>query len=208
MHLSLLKLNPRSRQVQAELRDPYQMHRTFSKAFGEADAFKKARCLFRVDESTNGELFALVQSKSQPDWASLANLRGYLNDKVEYKSVTPAIKDGQALRFRLRANPSVKRDGKRIGIYVETERLAWLQRKASKNGFDLLEARVISDGKQKGIKTDKHSEQTHATVHSAAIFNGVLRVTDSQAFLSALENGIGSAKGFGFGLLSVAPLRR
>jgi len=38
IHLSLLILNPRSRQIQAELRDPYQMHRTISRAFGEDPA--------------------------------------------------------------------------------------------------------------------------------------------------------------------------
>jgi hypothetical protein len=37
MFLSMIEVNPRCRQVQAELRDPYQMHRTLSKAFGDGD---------------------------------------------------------------------------------------------------------------------------------------------------------------------------
>jgi CRISPR system Cascade subunit CasE len=37
-------------------------------------------------------------------------------------------------------------------------------------------------------------------------FDGVLKVTDSEAFGRALSSGIGPAKGFGFGLLSVAHL--
>ena len=40
----------------------------------------------------------------------------------------------------------------------------------------------------------------------AVRFEGVLEVTDPTAFCKTVENGIGSGKGFGFGLLSVAPL--
>ena len=36
-------------------------------------------------------------------------------------------------------------------------------------------------------------------------FDGLLGVTDPVQFLEALRAGIGSAKGFGFGLLSLAP---
>jgi CRISPR-associated protein Cas6/Cse3/CasE subtype I-E len=42
---------------------------------------------------------------------------------------------------------------------------------------------------------------------SAARFDGTLQVTDTDTFLKAVENGIGPAKGFGFGLLSLAPAR-
>lgn len=37
-------------------------------------------------------------------------------------------------------------------------------------------------------------------------FDGVLRVTDVEVLLDALRGGIGPAKAFGFGLLSLAPL--
>ena len=42
LYLSRLALNPRSRQAQAEIRDPYQMHRTLSKAFPEGDDAQQA----------------------------------------------------------------------------------------------------------------------------------------------------------------------
>ena len=40
---------------------------------------------------------------------------------------------------------------------------------------------------------------------SAARFDGTLAVADAEKFVRAIENGIGKARGFGFGLLSVAP---
>ena len=40
---------------------------------------------------------------------------------------------------------------------------------------------------------------------TAVTFEGLLRVTDIQAFREALKCGIGSGKAYGFGLLSIAP---
>ena len=80
IYLSCLPLNARSRQVQKELRDPYQMHRTLSRAFGDEGAeYREARCLFRVDAASRGAgLTALVQSRAMPDWNFLTAMRDYL----------------------------------------------------------------------------------------------------------------------------------
>lgn len=43
---------------------------------------------------------------------------------------------------------------------------------------------------------------------SAARFDGTLAVADVEAFAHAVENGVGKARGFGFGLLSVAPVTK
>ena len=48
MYLSRLILNPRSRQVQKELADPYQLHRTIMAAFPDVLP-PDERVLFRVD---------------------------------------------------------------------------------------------------------------------------------------------------------------
>lgn len=43
---------------------------------------------------------------------------------------------------------------------------------------------------------------------STAVFEGRLHVTDADALRSALVSGIGPAKGYGCGLLTLAPVRR
>jgi CRISPR system Cascade subunit CasE len=43
--------------------------------------------------------------------------------------------------------------------------------------------------------------------HFAVVFDGLLRVTDTGAFTETLVHGLGSAKAFGFGLLSIAPIK-
>ena len=62
-------------------------------------------------------------------------------------------------------------------------------------------------------KDNKDKEKPHvvsfgSSEFSAALFDGTLTVTDADKFAAAIENGIGKAKGFGFGLLSVAPLAK
>ena len=207
MFLSMLELNPRSRQVQAELRDPYQMHRTLSRAFGDDPAtYEQARCLFRVDEESNN-LRVLVQSRVRPDW-SLLTAERYLLSDAEMKEFDPVLEAGRLLRFRLRANPTVKiktdkRNGRRVGIYEEEKQCKWLKKKGEKGGFEVMEYSVSSNG----FSVSSKSGETDKIKHLAVLFDGVLRVTDEGAFREALESGIGSAKGFGFGLLSIAPAR-
>jgi CRISPR-associated protein Cas6/Cse3/CasE subtype I-E len=41
----------------------------------------------------------------------------------------------------------------------------------------------------------------------SALLEGTLAVTDAPVFAQAVASGIGSAKAFGFGLLSIAPVR-
>ena len=112
------------------------------------------------------------------------------------------FRNGQLLQFRLRANPTVKRDGKRLGLYTENEQTKWLLRKAECGGFKVLHVVLKSAGKRKATTNGA------GATFVAITFEGVLSVTDADKFAQTLESGIGSAKGFGFGMLSVAPARR
>ncbi len=128
-----------------------------------------------------------------------------LNEKIEPpKSYAPILKTGQRLYFRLRANPTAKRatpdkpdKTRRFGLVKEEEQLSWLERKASDNGFKVINCTISKEGKiaEKSL------------THFAVYFEGALEVTETDKFRDALESGIGPAKGFGFGLLSVAPIR-
>lgn len=140
---------------------------------------------------------------------------------------------GQVLSFRLRANPTKKikaegrKNGVRIGITTEDEQLAWLQRKANDerqpSGFRIHSIVVtpeqtakfssirssanasneVPTANDKGsVATTREARRTIAYV--AVCFEGVLQVVDPNAFLQTLRTGIGTAKGFGFGLLSLA----
>lgn len=200
LYLSRLILNPRSRQVQSELRDPYQMHRTLSRAFGDNGAFEKARVLFRIDEKRDTyELQTLVQSKVEPQWDAIAAKDHYLLCQPEMKPFTPHLPIGGRYAFRLRANPTVKRDGKRFGLYQEDEQLAWLKRKGTDNGFEILAATT----RPRDIIRSRTTNDFNAEL-VGVVFEGLIGIVDSQKVASAIASGIGSGKAFGFGLLSVA----
>lgn len=201
LYLSRLALNPRCRQVRSELFNPYEMHRTLSKAFGDAPGiWESARCLFRVEESP--DLRLLVQSHIPADWARLSVPGDYMADRPAAKEFSPAFTPGQRLAFRLRANPTVRRDGRRQGLYQESEQLAWLTRKSERGGFRLCSA--VARGAEKITCRTASGE---AATFSAVMFDGVLRVTEPDALRAAIEGGVGAGKGIGFGLLSLARLR-
>jgi len=237
MFLSQLEINPRSRDAQRDLADPYQMHRTLCRAFGSKAELEAARLLYRVDVLQNGATVVLVQTKTAPDWSTLPS--NYCLEAPPTKEWQPRLSDDQTLSFRLRANPTVCKDGKRRGLYDEHAQLMWLARKAEACGFSLPQEEVEIEGKlvrrpavqvvpegetmtekrengcavqfrrvdtiagQHAKETGKATGETKRALFSAARFDGILQVTDSNKLKETLENGIGPAKAFGFGLLSL-----
>jgi CRISPR system Cascade subunit CasE len=214
MYLSRLILNPRNRRLQREVADPYQMHRSLMRAFPDGLKEGDERVLFRLEpDARSGALTLLVQSWTLPDWSYLAGpeFRGYLQPVSE---PNPAVKSfdldlvpGQVLAFRLRANPTVKRrfnekDHKRVGIYDEEKQIDWLKGKGEQGGFCLLSART---GAQEDVGSKiKRDEETHTLKLAAVQFDGLLQVTDPDRLRETVRAGIGSGKGLGFGLLSLA----
>jgi CRISPR system Cascade subunit CasE len=204
MYLTQLLLNPRCRSVRKDLSDPYDLHRTILRAFPDAKDGGPGRVLYRV-ELPRGEprFVVLVQSDVVPDWSRLEVDSDYLLRPPAIKPFDPAFAAGQRLAFRVRANPTVKRDGKRRPLLDEDQQRAWLDRKGAEAGFHVVRAEVSPEGASCGHKPAEGS--TLVLTHHAVRFDGVLAVTEPQQLRQALRSGIGSAKGFGFGLLSLAP---
>lgn len=211
MYLSQLILNPRNRRVQRELADLYQLHRSLMRAFPEEVSPEDERVLFRVDEHPRfGVPALLVQSLTLPDWSWLGQdpgARGYL---LPVDVPNPAVKPlnlhlatGQVLVFRLRANPTVKRAGKRRGLVREEDQRAWLERKAAEGGFRVLSVRITREGAANGEV--RRGEEAHNLLLLAVRFDGLLQVVDPERLVATVQRGVGSGKGFGFGLLSLAP---
>jgi CRISPR system Cascade subunit CasE len=217
MYLSRLILNPRSRRVQSEIADRYQLHRSIMGAFPDDLGADEERVLFRLDQDTrSGDLTLLVQSWTLPDWSWLAEPNA--SDYLRPVSVpNPALKEfqldlasGQTLAFRLRGNPTARRrlpDGskKRVGLQREEEQLEWLERKAERNGFRIRSVRTSHQAKAYG-QIYQNGDKHRLTFFSVQ-FDGLLRVEDAEQLEEAVRSGIGSGKAFGFGLLSLAPPR-
>jgi len=206
MYLSRIHLN-HSRAAQFWLSNPYRIHQRLMMAC-EGDP----RLLFRLEETENS-VQLLVQSQHEPDWQVAFIDLPVLDRPPECKSFTLRLPQGLPLRFRLLANPTVKKtqvhaDGKetktRLGLIHEADQEAWLRRKLDAAGADLLDCRITPRGVQHSRKPAAKGEGSQS--HLAVLFEGVLRVRDSAALETALAEGFGSGKGFGFGLLSLAPM--
>jgi CRISPR system Cascade subunit CasE len=210
MYLSRLKLNPFKWQTRQLRINPYLLHQAIYMAFPDDEEGGPGRILYRTDTNKSGTIILIVQSEKAPDWDKANMISTCLYKPAEFKTFSPKVKLGQKLYFRLRTNPtkrlgkSADEDhGKRVGIYKEEEQIKWLERKAKTSGFNILSYSIVPEGKLEFKKNDAEEN----IKHNAVRFEGLLEVNNPDIFLKSVENGIGTAKGFGFGLLSIAPVK-
>jgi CRISPR system Cascade subunit CasE len=216
MYLSRLVLNPRSRQVQREVIDPYQRHRTILAAFPE-DLPKSECVLHRLEQGEGGNaLILLVQSHHAPDWSQLEQ-KEYLTSPDPFSThPNPAVKrfevnlrTGQEFYFRLRANPTVKkkrpgqRNSNRVPLVREERQMEWLNKKSDQHGFKLLKTIVHNEINREGSIYRESGKRHKLTLYTVQ-FDGQLEVVDPARLEEAVRSGIGPAKAFGCGLLSLA----
>lgn len=185
----------------------------------------------------SGDTILLVQSTVAPNpekWQGPVERLPECKCWKLYRDGKPIFVEGQVLRFRVRANPTKKthpdpnrKNGQRKPLMHETEQIQWLGRKGQNGGFELIplpndtswidpfaeepdeskvEVRVTPLNYVTGRKGITEN-QTQRIDHYGVDFDGVLRVTDPEAFTQTVVQGVGSAKGFGFGLLSLAPAK-
>ncbi len=204
MYMSKLVLNLISYQVQKELGNPYQLHRTIMNAFPDNLKEKKrdARVLFRIEKEKNKPYpSVLIQSSLCPDWNFLIKRKNYLlRDPVFKQFDYPQFKIGNKYWFRIFANPTKKVKGKRVGFYKKEDQYNWFKRKADLAGFNILYVNIT----RKEEITSKVNKNAKKMIFYSVQFEGALQVIDPKLFRTALKYGIGSGKAFGFGFLTIS----
>ena len=127
----------------------------------------------------------------------------------------PLLSLSPALRLRLARNPvkclvqrtelgKRKRHGKRVPLIQPDELRAWIDRKGQAGGFQIVADKPLEIGP---VVKSHFRKKEQAACHGGVQFRGVLEVTDPEKFTETYYAGVGSAKGFGFGLLLLAPVR-
>ena len=188
--------------------------------------------LFRIDpHPQSGSSIILVQSAANPDWAyAFQNAEALLKAEPEVREFEPQIKTGEKRRFCILANPVRKVsknslnlsgnpfDPKWIGkdIPVPVPDLPnWLERRAeplwqanensspaqTPPGFEILS---ITDIKSGYVYVNKSQDDEKGRKIKSARYEGVLKITNSDHFTKTLIKGIGPAKAFGFGLMTLS----
>jgi len=206
MYLTKLVLDLRSSQARRDLSDAYEMHRTLARAFVFDDKTKPSRFLWRQDVAGNNWATPtlLIQSMAAANWMTIRDLPSYLKQEPQTKEFdfSELIERDRRYRFRLAANPTVTKNGKRIGIGGEENQIAWLGRQGERHGFHLEHALVTDSG----ILSSSRKRDVPSITIGRVSYEGVLRAMQTTALIDAAVGGIGPAKAFGCGLLSLARL--
>lgn len=207
MYISLLEIDPRSHVARTWLGNPYRVHQRLLMAFPDADP---GRVLFRIEDEWAPPRI-IVQCEAEARWdAAFEDLR-VLASPIQQKVLSLNVAVGDELRFRLRANPTKRLmagcpgkrvDGPRVGLFKEEDQRTWMERKASSAGFELLSVAIRPLGTVVSRKNPAKDRGRQS--HLAVQFDGHLRVTEPRELEAAVRCGIGSAKAYGFGLLSLA----
>lgn len=216
MFLTRMHLNPVRRGSRHLLASPQRIHAAVMASFPPGSTLEGAggRVLWRVDHQDN-VLTLWISSPGKPDLTHVVEQAGWPTAADPWQSVatTPLLDRltaNQDWVFRLTANPvvSLKQEGgrgKRMAHVTVAQQEEWLASRAAKWGFELLTAGVSARDQ---VAFSRSSDGTSRKVTlSRATFDGVLRVTDPALLRTALTQGVGKAKGYGCGLITLAPPR-
>ena len=214
MYLTRVAIDTKRRETMRALASPGILHGVVERCF----AGERKRRLWRIDALQHGT-YVLILSEDAPDCTGIMTQFGYADvpwETKNYDGLVAKIEEGQIWRFRLRANPvhsksTAKNERGTVYAHVTQEQQKkcftctfpflisfyclhhrlWI----SEDEFDVVDTRWE-------IFKKHHDEKSKLTLRTAA-FEGILRVTNKDAFAAALTNGIGKAKAYGCGLMTI-----
>ncbi len=193
----------------AQAKNPYQLHQALWRLFPGLEEADRG-FLFRVEQQQIGVgaqvlMQSVMQAKTSEQSPAILAQREYVLN----------IQNGQRLRFHLRANPiktikdsskgTVEKKGKiftrtvRVPLLHEEQQQAWLARKLQ--DFAQLETLIVQP---EPVLYFRKTKEGRSGKIQTVMFDGILTVTDVKAFKHEITQGVGPAKAFGCGLLSVA----
>lgn len=228
--LSRVEINPARRGTRKLLASPQAMHAAVLAAFPPSShqkPDKEGRVLWRLDQGHSSTVLYVV-SPELPDFTHLIEQAGWPQttswDSREYGPFISRLKKGQIFGYRLTANPTRSAPttdktgkpsrGKVYGHVTADQQLRWLLDRQSALGCELSSSSDNSHNTHKLLIETQLIERRRVVFSRAgrrvtldqATFQGILRVSDPQKLGHALVHGIGRAKAYGCGLLTLAPV--
>ncbi|MFV0405664.1 MAG: type I-E CRISPR-associated protein Cas6/Cse3/CasE [Propioniciclava sp.] len=207
MYLTQFEINTKRRQSRALLASAHRVHAAVLASFpSQADP---GRVLWRLDQGDHGRRELWISSATPPDLSALVEDCGWPASATwrtaDVSSLFGRLGAGQRWRFRLTANPVVSRasNGGRGKVVPLTMSgcLPWLESRMPKAGFRAEEGEVVVSR----LETLRFHRADNRVVLRQAQFDGTLTVSDPIALRAAMSQGIGRARGYGCGLLTLAP---
>ncbi|ASO20764.1 CRISPR system Cascade subunit CasE [Actinoalloteichus hoggarensis] len=200
-----LNLSPRTLPVTTGLLDGDRLHRTLMRLLPDDLGERPRECgglLYRIEPGRAG-VGLLAQTRQPPRLAALpAELAAGARDR-DLRPLLDSLRPGVRVRYRIVAN-ATRRHGNsaeqekrgKLKVLRGTEADLWWLRKATAAGLHPLQ--VVSSPVDDVLGA-------HGTRHGLTRFDGVGMVTDADLLRAAVADGIGRAKTYGCGMLSLGP---
>lgn len=215
MYLTQMPLNQARRGSKFLLASPHSMHAAVMSSFPPQVSTRTTdgRVLWRVDHNQH-EVLLFIVSPEKPDLTHMVEQAGWPIASTwqtrNYDPFLDSLTTGQFFSFRLTANPvrqtrDSKHAGKRLGHVTVLQQRDWLLERAKNHGFRIVPG--IDDEPQLVISnqlTRKFVKDGHEVILATAQFDGRLEVTNTEHLRRTLTNGLGHAKGYGCGLLTLS----
>lgn len=204
MVLSRVELDLTRRSTMIALNNPQKLHGAVESAFpGE-----RRRRLWRLDK-LGGKQYLLLLSEDTPDLTGVVAQfgTGAPPETRSYDPLLQRIEPDSWWHFRLTANPvkSCRTEAESARGEVKAHctvqyQKQWLLDRAAAHGFALdEEAFTVTHSQWYNFA----KQGTRRVTLLAVTYEGVLRVTDPEAFKQTLCQGLGRGKAYGLGLLTV-----
>jgi CRISPR system Cascade subunit CasE len=234
MYLTRFRVNTARTGARRLLSSPQIMKAAVMSSFAELLPQEESgpRVLWRIDREAKHDVRLYIVSPSKPDLTHLVEQAGWPTtaggwQTYEYDPFLSRLRAGDIWGFRLTANPvhSIRRkEGepiKRTAHITPRHQIGWLLKRQEAAGFQVLEKpperrllpqgdewQIVVHGRRNldfGKPAEGAGQQPHRVSLATATFDGKLRVTDADALRRVLTTGIGKAKAYGCGLMTLAP---
>lgn len=223
MYLTRFHLDPRSRAGARYLDDPQRLHAAVYRAMPEqpVEVDSAHRPLWRVDRDDPRDPLLWVVSAKRPSFDTLADeagrsVHGRVYESKNYAPFLARLSGGNVYAFRFTGNPV--RSGRRAADSTRTQRFGhvtasqqthWFEAQCEPHGFTLCgSASDEPDVAVVGRRRATFWRDGQRVVIAVSDFMGTLEVLDPDRLRRALTAGIGHARAYGCGLLTLAAVRR
>lgn len=233
MYLSRVFLNPRRQGTTPFIGSPQRLHAAILASFvedpptGETDG---PRVLWRLDTDDWRRPVLWVSSPGKPSFEHITDVYGWPSADLPFETrsmehLLAGLDVGQEFIFRTTVNPvkvqagKPDSDGKRgrgkiVPLAGAAARTKWFVDRAPKWGFEVPLGEVqppresgpawaIETRSSQRLRFHKGSGKKQVVLQTIT-FEGNLRVTDADLFRKSLTRGVGRARGYGCGLISLA----
>lgn len=227
MYLTRFRVNTARVTARRLLASPQALHAAVLSSFAvpprtDSDG---PRVLWRLDRTSRAETHLYIVSPGRPDLTHLVEQAGWPStsrwETYDYTPFLSRLTKGDRWAFRLTANPvhTIRRNDseptKLTGHVTPAHQTRWLLQRQERAGFKVVEKpperRRLPKGDEyqlllhdrRQLTFHKKREERPITLLTVT-FDGQLEVTDPDAFRRTLTRGIGRAKAYGCGLMTLA----